>query len=130
MIHSPASPYPGTMFTTPLGRPACSKRADSEEKLVSGVRGRWRVDWTSSVDSAVPAAGNNSLATLRATGSTVETSECYDITRVSSKRGEKALTGKTGQLGGLEDDGVSASESGSDLPGEHEDGEVPGNDLR
>jgi hypothetical protein len=39
------------------------------------------------------------------------------------ERGERRL------LGGLEDDGVAAGERRADLPGEHEQREVPGDDL-
>ena len=34
-----------------------------------------------------------------------------------------------GLLGGLEDDDVAAGDGGADLPGPHEEGEVPGDDL-
>lgn len=37
--------------------------------------------------------------------------------------------GERGLLSGLEDDGVSRGDDGADLPGEHEQGEVPGDDL-
>ena len=37
--------------------------------------------------------------------------------------------GQRGLLGSLHDDGVAGGQGGADLPGEHEDGEVPGDDL-
>ncbi len=40
-----------------------------------------------------------------------------------------ADSGQRGKLGRLENDAVSGGESGAELPGEHEEREVPGNDL-
>ena len=37
--------------------------------------------------------------------------------------------GERGELGGLDDDGVAGGERGRDLPGEHQQREVPGDDL-
>lgn len=56
---------------------------------------------------------------------------------VENARGETSLLNELskdesrerGLLGGLHDDGVTGGESGADLPGKHEEREVPGDDL-
>ena len=68
-------------------------------------------------------------------GRTSDTAESGDD--VNDTRGEASFldqlggieTGERGLLGGLDHNGVTSSHGGTDLPGPHEDREVPGNDL-
>lgn len=67
----------------------------------------------------------------------VSDGQSVTVDDVENTLGKTGFEGESGDsessershLGGLEDDTVSSSKGGSELPGEHENGEVPGNDL-
>lgn len=66
------------------------------------------------------------------TGGATETGDDVDDTRREASLDNELGSIQTRQrslLGSLDDDGVTGSDSGTDLPGPHENGEVPGDDL-
>lgn len=86
-------------------------------------------------DSGGTGEGNLVNVHVAGDGGTSDTTETGDD--VDHTRGETSLldeltgvqTGERGLLGGLEDDGVTGSNGGGDLPRPHEEGEVPGDNL-
>lgn len=66
------------------------------------------------------------------TGGATETGDDVDDTGGEAGLDDEVASIQTGErslLGGLDDDGVTGSDSRTNLPGPHEEGEVPGDDL-